>query len=249
MAPPAVDTVAAHHGTTGQDRGCRMSGAYATHHRCRAEEITGNVEPGQGRGGIQSVNNDSEIISRSVDEPALFAQIFQRHAPTVGGYTRRRVGLDAVDDVLSETFLVAFRKRASFDMNADSARPWLLGIATRVMHRHRRAEEKQWLASAAESVRSVASHEERSDARLDASAAMRELGPRIAALSSRERDVLLLYAWEDLSYEQIADALKMPIGTVRSKLSRVRKKLAPPGSKGAARVTWMAKEETNAIAG
>jgi RNA polymerase sigma factor (sigma-70 family) len=194
------------------------------------------------------VNNDRDIISRSITEPALFAQIFERHAAAIGGYTRRRIGLDAVDDVLSETFLVAFRKRASFNREADSARPWLLGIATRVMHRHRQAEERAWRASAAEPVRSTASHEDRTDARLDASAAVRDLGPRIAALSQRERDVLLLYAWSDLSYEQIADALKIPIGTVRSRLSRVRKKLAPPGSKGAARVTWMAKEETNAIA-
>lgn len=195
------------------------------------------------------MTNDSEIISRSIAEPELFAQIFERHASAIGGYTRRRVGLDAVDDVLSETFLVAFRKRASFDVEAESARPWLMGIATRVMHRHRSAEERAWRASSAEQVRTVASHEERSDARLDASSAVRDLGPRIAALSPRERDVLLLYAWGDLSYEQIADALRIPIGTVRSRLNRVRKKLAPPGSKGAARVTWMAKEETNAVAG
>lgn len=195
------------------------------------------------------MTNDSEIISRSIADPDLFAQIFERHAAALGGYTRRRVGLDAVDDVLSETFLVAFRKRASFDTTADSARPWLMGIATRVMHRHRRAEERAWRASVAETARSVASHEERSDARLDASSALQDLGPRIAALSARERDVLLLYAWGDLTYEQIADALHIPIGTVRSKLSRVRRKLAPPGSKGAARVTWMAKEETNAVAG
>lgn len=195
------------------------------------------------------MNNDRDIITRSIAEPAVFAQIFERHAAAIGGYTRRRIGLDAVDDVLSETFLVAFRKRASFDSEAESARPWLLGIATRVMHRHRRAEEREWRASASEPTRSMASHEDRSDARLDASSAVRDLGPRIAALSQRERDVLLLYAWGDLSYEQIADALQIPIGTVRSRLSRVRRKLAPPGSRGAARVTWMAKEETDAVVG
>ena len=70
------------------------------------------------------MNNDSAIIARSVAEPALFAQIFERHAAAVGGYTRRRVGLDAVDDILSETFMVAFRKRVSFDVDVDSARPW-----------------------------------------------------------------------------------------------------------------------------
>lgn len=193
------------------------------------------------------MTNDSEIISRSIAEPDLFAQIFERHAPAVGGYTRRRIGLEAVDDVLSETFLVAFRKRVSFDTHAESARPWLFGIATRVMRRHRSAEERAWRASAAEPAQSVASHEERADARLDASTAVRDLGPRIAALSSRERDVLLLHAWGDLTYEQIAESLRIPVGTVRSRLSRIRRKLEPPGVEGAANVTWMAKEETNAF--
>lgn len=197
--------------------------------------------------GILSVSNDSEIISRSIADPAEFAVIFERHAGVVGGYTRRRVGLDAVDDVLSETFLVAFRKRASFDRDAESARPWLLGIATRVVHRHRRAEEREWLAGAPEATHTP-SHENRSDARLDASAALRDLRPRIAALSQRERDVLLLYAWGDLTYEQIADSLRIPIGTVRSRLNRVRTKLAVRDSHHGTGVTWTAKEETNAIA-
>lgn len=195
------------------------------------------------------MNSDSDIISRSITDPALFAQIFERHAGAIGGYVRRRVGLDAMDDALSETFLVAFRKRGTFDVTMESARPWLLGIATRVMRRHRSAEEREWRASASQPLATVASHEDRSDARLDARATMRELGPRIAALPPRQRDVLLLYAWGDLSYEQIADALTIPVGTVRSRLSRARQKLAPPGSRGAARVTWMAKEETNAVVG
>lgn len=195
------------------------------------------------------MSTDSEIISRSIAEPRLFAEIFERHAAAIGGYTRRRIGLDAVDDVLSETFLVAFRKRAAFITDAESARPWLLGIATRVIGRHRRAEEREWRASAAHALEVVESHEEGADSRLDASEGLRRLGPRIAALSAKERDVLFLHAWGDLSYEQIADALGVPIGTVRSRLSRVRQKLAPPGSRGATRLTWMAKEESNATAG
>lgn len=196
------------------------------------------------------MSNDSEIIARSVAEPAAFAELFERHAPAVGGFARRRIGLDAVDDILSETFLIAFRRRNSFDVTSDSARPWLLGIATRVIHRHRKTEERQWRASAAmEPEPTIASHEGRSDAQLDANAALRVLGPRIAALSQKERDVLLLHAWGDLTYEQIAAALQIPIGTVRSRLSRVRQKLAPPGSHEAARLTWIAKEDHDATAG
>lgn len=213
-------------------------------------------EPFSRSGPIPSVSTDSEIIQRSLDEPGVFSEIFERHVRPVGGYIRRRVGADAVDDVLSETFLVAFRKRAAFDARWESARPWLLGIATRMVKSHRSAEARQWRAfeasSAADAVMAEAPHAG-SDARLDADAALRALAPRIAALAAKDRDTLLLHAWGDLTYEQIADALGVPVGTVRSRLNRVRRKLAPPGSHGATRLTpivhVMAKEESDAAYG
>ncbi|MDQ0725078.1 RNA polymerase sigma factor [Microbacterium sp. W4I20] len=198
------------------------------------------------------MSTDSEIIQRSLEEPGAFSEIFERHVRPVGGYIRRRIGADAVDDVLSETFLVAFRRRAAFDTSSASARPWLLGIATRMVKSHRAAEARQWRAfeasASADGVKEQAPHLI-SDARLDADAALRALAPRIAALSVRERDTLLLHAWGDLTYEQIADALGVPVGTVRSRLNRVRRKLAPPGSHGATRLTWMKKEESDAAYG
>ncbi|MGN8027027.1 RNA polymerase sigma factor [Microbacterium sp. 22242] len=197
------------------------------------------------------MSTDSEIIGRSLERPEAFSEIFERHVRPVGGYVRRRVGADAVDDVLSETFLVAFRRRSSFDQTAESALPWLLGIATRVAKSHRAAEARQWRsfeasAGAAEHTESVHAA---SDDRLDADTALRALAPRIAALAGRDRDALLLYAWADLTYEQIAEALGVPVGTVRSRLNRVRRKLAPPGSHSATRLTWMAKEENDAAYG
>ncbi|WP_345750599.1 RNA polymerase sigma factor [Microbacterium rhizophilus] len=198
------------------------------------------------------MSTDSEIIASSVGSPGLFSEIFERHATAIGGYARRRVGRDAVDDVLSETFLVAFRRRGSFDTRWDTARPWLLGIATRVIKKHRATEAAQWRAfeHAAGADDGIAgSHAGEADARMDASTAVRELGPRIAQLSAKDRDTLLLYAWGDLTYEQIAEALGVPIGTVRSRLNRVRRKLAPPGSHSATRLTWMAKEESDVAYG
>lgn len=198
------------------------------------------------------MSSDSEIIRRSLDEPGAFSDIFERHVRPVGGYLRRRIGADAVDDVLSETFLVAFRRRASFDLTAESARPWLLGIATTLVKSHRAAEARQWRAfeasSSAERV-GVETPHSRSDSRIDADAALRALAPRIAALAPKDRDTLLLHAWADLTYEQIAVALGVPTGTVRSRLNRVRRKLAPPGSHGATRLAWMAKEENDAAFG
>ncbi|MBT2486328.1 MULTISPECIES: RNA polymerase sigma factor [unclassified Microbacterium] len=198
------------------------------------------------------MSTDSEIIQRSIEEPGAFSAIFERHVRPVGGYIRRRIGADAVDDVLSETFLVAFRRRAAFDARWDSARPWLLGIATKVVKSHRTAEARQWRAfeasASADSVTAEQPHSA-SDSRLDADAALRALAPRIASLAARDRDTLLLHAWGDLTYEQIAEALDVPVGTVRSRLNRVRRKLAPPGSHSAARLTWMSKEESDAAYG
>ncbi|MGB4135844.1 MAG: RNA polymerase sigma factor [Microbacterium sp.] len=193
------------------------------------------------------MSTDSEIIAQSIAEPEAFSEIFERHVRPVGGYIRRRIGADAVDDALSETFLVAFRRRASFDGLFESALPWLLGIATRVVKSFRAAEARQWRsfeASAGATVDAGLVHAATDD-RLDAEAALRALAPRIAALSAKDRDTLLLYAWADLTYEQIAAALGVPIGTVRSRLNRVRRKLAPPGSHSAARLTWMTKEESD----
>jgi len=201
---------------------------------------------------IPSVSTDNEIIAQSIDEPGAFSGIFERHVRQVGGYIRRRVGADAVDDVLSETFLVAFRRRTSFEGEWESALPWLLGIATRLVKSHRAAEARQWRAfessAAANAVIDELPHTA-SEGRLDADAALRALAPRIAALNRKDRDTLLLYAWGDLTYEQVAAALDVPVGTVRSRLNRVRRKLAPPGSHGAIRltpiVTMMAKEESD----
>lgn len=175
------------------------------------------------------VSTDGEIIRASLDAPPRFGEIFERHATSVEGFVASRVGREAKDDVLSETFLVAFRRRAKFDESASSARPWLLGIATRLIRRHRAVEAANWrsfIAASGAGERGSEFDVDIATNRLDAAARLRELAPRIAALSAREREMLFLYAWGDLTYEEIASALGVPIGTVRSRLSRVRQRLS-----------------------
>lgn len=207
------------------------------------------IREGSGTGwAIPSVSTDSEILSRSRTTPGVFAELFERHSASVASFARRRVGADAVEDVLSETFLVAFRRRADFDTSWESARPWLLGIASRVMKKHRADEARQWRAARASVGRDNGTHEggiETATSRLDASAAVRELAPRIARLSARDRETLFLYAWGDLTQEEIAVALGIPVGTVGSRLNRVRRKLAPPGTHSAARLTWIGKGDAD----
>lgn len=198
------------------------------------------------------MSTDSEIIRRSLDAPSAFAELFERHARMIGAFASRRVGSHAADDVLSETMLVAFRRRRDFDLAWESAKPWLLGIASRVIKKHRADEARQWRSFEASASRGEHVSDGAIDSagdRTDASAAVRALAPRIAGLPARDRETLLLYAWGDLTYEEIAVALSVPVGTVRSRLNRVRRKLAPPGSHGSVRLTWIAKEETDGAYG
>ncbi|KTR75143.1 ECF subfamily RNA polymerase sigma-70 factor [Microbacterium oxydans] len=174
------------------------------------------------------MTTDSEIIQRSLQHPAAFAELFDRHARAVNAFATYRIGRHAAEDVLSETFLVAFRRRADFDTDVESAAPWLLGIASRLIRRHRSVEAKHWRSFAA----SVSQQDHSSlggldDAmsRVDAEREVRSLKTRIAALAPKDRETLLLYAWQGLTYEEIAVALAVPVGTVRSRLNRVRTRL------------------------
>lgn len=179
------------------------------------------------------MSTDNEIVQRSVKDASVFSELFERHARAVAGFAARRIGPEAAEDIVSETFLVAFRRRASFDTSYESARPWLLGIATRLIRKHRATEAKQWnsyVASAGATIDDTTSGMDEATNRLDAEHAMRELGPRIAALSPRDRETLFLFAWGDLTQEEIARALKVPTGTVKSRINRIRRLLTPPST-------------------
>ncbi len=173
------------------------------------------------------MNTDHDVIARSLKEPAAFADLFDRHAATVYRYAASRSTRQVADDLLSETFLVAFEQRAKFNPERGEVKPWLLGIATTLLRKHRRVEARSYLALAAEHTRKVLSSDafEDTDERLDAAAALRDVTTRLAKLPRGDRDVVILFAWEDLSYEQIAQALGIPVGTVRSRLNRARTKL------------------------
>jgi len=175
------------------------------------------------------VTTDSAIIRRSLDEPSAFAELFDRHAHAIGRFAAQRVGAEAGKDVLSETFLVAFRKRASFDHAWESALPWLYGIAARLIRKQRAGEARQWRSIAAAARIAERGDDgalRRAEEQADAAALTGRLAERIAALPPRDRDTLLLYAWHDMTYEQIAAALGVPVGTVRSRLNRVRRRFA-----------------------
>ena len=166
---------------------------------------------------------DAELIARSVDDPAEFAPLFDRHATTVHRYLGRRVG-DLADDLLSETFLVAFRRRGAYRAEHVDVRPWLFGIATNLVHGHSRTERRRYKALArAGAEPDTAAGSDEVHARVDAAALRGPLAEALAGLEERDRDVLLLVAWGQLGYEEIAAVLEIPVGTVRSRLNRARR--------------------------
>lgn len=166
---------------------------------------------------------DAELIAASLGEPELFAGIFDRHYAAVGGFLRRRLGHALADELAAETFLRAFDARGRYDVSRADARPWLFGIAAHLLSHHRRDEERRLRAFARAPMpldrdRGL----EEIDARLDAGMIAAALSAALAGLVAEDREVLLLFAWAELTYREIAEALTIPIGTVRSRMHRAR---------------------------
>ena len=170
--------------------------------------------------------DDAAVIEASFTEPDRFAPLFDRHAPHIHRYLARRVGRQAADDLVAETFLVAFRKRAGYDARFSDARPWLYGIATNLIAQHRREEARQLRLRQASGPDPVQhDHAERAAQDVTAQSIRAPLAEALARLARPDRDVLLLIAWEQLSYDEVARALSIPVGTVRSRLHRARTKI------------------------
>ncbi|MGY1811201.1 RNA polymerase sigma factor [Blastococcus sp. SYSU D00820] len=169
--------------------------------------------------------SDAELVARSLEDPEQFATLFDRHADAVHRYLGRRIG-ELADDLLSETFLVAFRRRAEYRPERLDLRPWLLGIATNLVHGAARAERRRYraLARAAGEAQHPGGDPADDAGRLDAQALRGPLAAALAGLEERDRDVLLLFAWGQLGYEEIAAVLDVPVGTVRSRLHRARRR-------------------------
>jgi|SRR6516164_3634291 len=184
------------------------------------------TQPSRGQAEAAADADDAAVIQLSRHEPEYFTELFRRHAPYIQRYVVRRLGQDAADDIVAETFLLAFRQRDSYDQTRSDARPWLYGIATNLIGHHRRAEIRLYRALARTGADPVTeSFTDRIDDRVSASTASRRLAAALARLSAELRDTLLLVAWGDLSYEETATALGVPVGTVRSRISRARSAL------------------------
>jgi RNA polymerase sigma-70 factor (ECF subfamily) len=163
---------------------------------------------------------DAADIRASRTDPTAFGPVFDRHWPRIHRYCVERAGPPG-EDLAAETFRVAFAQRSRYD-GRDDAAPWLYGIATNLL--------RGWFRSSTRGQRALARacgepDGDRVDEVLDRLEAER-LGPELAAvlaeLADADRDALLLHAFADLTYEQIARATRVPAGTVASRINRAR---------------------------
>lgn len=166
------------------------------------------------------VRNDAEAIAASVEQPDEFVVIFDRHFQAVYGFLARRFGADAAPDLAAETFARALEARARYRPETPTALPWLLGIATRVGANERRREESRLRAYASAAGRADVVVDTTGDGLLES-----QVAAALARLKRGDRDAVLLLAWADLTYDEIAAALAIPVGTVRSRINRARRQL------------------------
>ncbi|MGN6202048.1 MAG: RNA polymerase sigma factor [Solirubrobacterales bacterium] len=173
--------------------------------------------------------DDLQLWERAKSGDAeAFGDLYSRHARTVQSYCLwRTANLQSAEDATATVFLETWHKRRRLTLSTDSAAPLLLGIANNVI-RHQWRSQRRY-RHALERVRNVgqvpSDLEAEAISRIDAIEQVRRGGETIRQLPRREREVLALLAWSDLSYGEIAEALGLPIGTVRSRIARARTRL------------------------
>ncbi len=170
--------------------------------------------------------DDADLWELSVKDPEAFGEIFRRHARAVFAICYWRTGdAAAAEDVTSVVFLEAWKRRDVVVLEQRSALPWLLGVAnhtsrnaTRSLRRYHQALKRL------DGHRALPDDDAVID-RLDAEISLNMVNEVARELNEQEREIVLLVFWSGLSYEATAVALGVPVGTVRSRVSRTRRKL------------------------
>jgi RNA polymerase sigma-70 factor (ECF subfamily) len=171
--------------------------------------------------------SDADQIRSSLSDPEAFAVLFERHAGPVHRYLVKRVGPVVAEDLAGEVFATAFRSRANYDLGRPDARPWLFGMATNLANHHWRSEGRRRhreLATGVETGPCLDPSEE-AVSHVFFEGHAEPIAQALAHLDGPYLDVLLLIAGPGFTYEEVAVALDIPVGTVRSRLSRARLQL------------------------
>jgi RNA polymerase sigma factor (sigma-70 family) len=169
----------------------------------------------------------SDAVVASVEHPHRFEAVFEQYHRTIHEYLARAVGRDHADECAGDVFVAAFSGRARYDPALGSVRAWLFGIATNIRRTRARSHargRRAWGRVATERDADDGGFEVVEEG-LDYGRRLTWVAAFVQELSQTDRDVLVLYAWGQLSYPEIAQALGLEVGTVRSRLARARGRL------------------------
>jgi RNA polymerase sigma factor (sigma-70 family) len=168
--------------------------------------------------------HDGRLLAAAGRDPAAFRAVYERHVAAIHRYVAGRLGPDAADDLTAEVFATAYQRRERFARERGDARPWLYGIATNLMRRHRRREARRLrtlaAAAAADAGPAFAPGPDARDPGLEPA-----LDAALAGLGVRDREVLLLAARGDLRPGELHLALGVSPGAARVRLNRARTRL------------------------
>jgi len=177
---------------------------------------------------VRRTRSAGATAAGEASDAVAFGQLFSRHAQAVYTFCARRTAdLSLAEDLTSITFLEAWRHRERVPSeDTGSALPWLLGVSNNVVRNARRGQRRyQDVLERLPAPPVVPAAEDQAIARSATEAGLRHALDTISALPGREQEVVMLVLWSGLSYEEVGTALAIPVGTVRSRLSRARSKL------------------------
>lgn len=162
------------------------------------------------------------------DDPG---DLYRAHVSDVHRFLALRVGEDLAEELTAQTFVEAWAERSTFNPERGSPRRWIFGIANHVLYHHYRQERRRTAAHVALAAqRRLASladvFEDEVCEALAAAERMTKVDLALSLTEPADREVLVLGAQPDVSYQVMADELDIPLGTVRSRLSRARRRLA-----------------------
>ena len=172
-------------------------------------------------------DDDADAVAASLSQPDCFGLLFDRYHAAIWAFLARHAGRDAADELAGDVFVAAFRNRHRYDPACGTVRAWLYGIAMNLQRSRWRSDARQARAldRVAGGVTVALTPIEEADDLLYGRQQLQRVANAIECLSEPHREVLTLFVWEQLSYDEIASALGVEVGTVRSRLARARNDL------------------------
>lgn len=171
----------------------------------------------------KTIQSDADIIRNSIADPNTFEDIFHRHYKTIYNYFSRRVEKEVIEELASSVFVKAFEIRNKFDTTKENSLPWLYGISSNILNTSRRTKNRYQVKQkrAFEFYKQDAISNDKNllfeDKKIND-----VISEALLKLKKADLEVVLLFIWEQLTYQEIASTLKIPIGTVKSRMNRAK---------------------------